>query len=136
MSLSGPLGKSRFTKQGASLTNSTLTDNIAQAVGPVKVFRLGLHATVAKTTGTALVITVQSVAGVTETALGTFTSPDTIALAATVYKEFNPPLAVAEGRYMKVESTTAGNDGSSFVWVEYTDEPMTKGFLDTAVSAT
>jgi len=123
------------TRDGVLLVNSTLTNAVIAVKGPVKVYRVGWHVTVAKTTGTALVLTVQSVAGVTETALGTITSPDTMAVNTNYVKEFNPPLSVAEAQWMKIESTTAGNDGTSFVWVEYKNEPLTKSVLDTFIVA-
>jgi len=134
MPLSVTLGKSRATRAPLALANTT--DNILNQIGPVRVFRFGMHITVAKTTGTAGVFTLQSVAGVTETSLGTATMPDTAAVNTTLYKEFNPPLVVAIGAHFKIEQTTAANDGSAVLFIEYADEFLIKIFFDGVVVLT
>jgi len=136
-----PLGsvgqKTRITTQIAVTDLGAATDDLIKFVGPAKVYRIGAHLTdEAKTTGTAWVISVQSVVGVTETVLGTATSPDTVAVGATVYKEFNPPLVVPAGAFGKLEVTTAGNTGQGEVWAEISDEPLTKTYLDGLVAMT
>lgn len=132
------IGKRRATSTGEPLTLVNTTDSIITLAGPVTIYRVGIHAAVAKTTGTALVITVQSVAGVTESALGTVTSPDTFVAGNNLAKSFNPPLTVAAGAYAKLEITTGAGGGAPTgkVWVEYTDEPLTQAWLDTVIALT
>lgn len=122
--------KSRSAVGAAAVSLASTADNIVSFAGPAKIYRLGLHVTVAKTTGTALVISVQSVAGVTESVLGTATSPDTMAAGQNLYKEFNPPLVVPAGSFGKAEITTASNDGSGRVWLDFVEDPLTKSYLD------
>ena len=132
----GAYAKSRALS--ATVTLLDTNDNLITVVGPVKVYRAGIHTIVAKTTGTAGVITLQSVAGVTETALGTITTPDTMAAGEVLYKNFEPPLNVVEGAYLKIEQTTGGGGGNATikVFVEYTEEPMTKAYLNARVALT
>lgn len=132
------IGKKRATSTGAPVTLVDTNDNIITLQGPVTIYRAGLHCAVAKTTGTALVVSIQSVAGVTESVLGTFTTPDTFVAGNNLVKEFNPPLAVAAGAYAKLENTTAAGGGAPTAkyWVEYTDEPLTKTWLDAQIALT
>jgi hypothetical protein len=138
MALGSIGGKRRFSTNITSATLTATSDELLTVIGPAKIYRLGIHATAAKTTGTAFVLTVQSVAGTTETALGTATSPDTFAVGATLVKEFNPPLVVAAGALGQIEISTAGGGGSptAIVWVDATEEPLTKTYLDSIVALT
>jgi len=131
----GLKNKSRICTAGA-VSIQTGTDNNCVLVGPVHIYRFGVHQTVAKTTGTAGVFTLESVAGVTETTLATATQPDAIAVNVVTYKEFNPPLVVAEGAWFKVETTTNANAGSGVMFVEYVEDPLTKSTLDGLVAMT
>lgn len=131
MSLGLPHSKIRRTTDAVVDLGAT-TDDLFNIAGPLKVWRIGVHLVdEAKTTGTAWVIQVQSVTGTTETSLGTATGPNTLAVGGCTYKDFDVPLVVAEGSYLKVEVTTAGNTGQGLVWIEYEDLPMTKAYLDT-----
>lgn len=135
MSLQTTLGKTRRTTD-AIVNLSTTTDSIFCIVGPIRVHRAGIHVTTAKTTGTAGVITLQSVAGTTETSKGTMTTPDTMAAGATLYKNFDTPIDIAEGAMFKAEVTTAANTGQGYLWVEYEDRPMTKEALSDLTALT
>lgn len=110
---------------------ATTAEVVGPIWGPIKVYRLGVHLTAeAKSTGTAWVITLFSSDGVTETSLGTATGPDTLAVGGDAVKTFSSPLVVPEGAYLTGNVSTAGNDGQGLVWVDYTEEPTTKGWLD------
>lgn len=121
----GNIGEKLRLVSAGAVSLSTTTDNILNWVGPIRIHRVGVHCTVAKTTGTAGVVSLQSVAGVTETAVGTVTTPDTMAAGSTYYKEFNPPLSIAAGARFKAEVTTAANAGSGVVFAEYYEDPLT-----------
>lgn len=134
-SLQTPLGKTRRTSD-AIVNLSTTTDSIFCIMGPIRVHRSGIHCTTAKTTGTAGVVQLQSVAGVTETQVGTMTTPDTMAAGSNYFKQFDTPIDIAEGKMFKMEVTTAANTGQGYLWVEYEDRPMTKDTLATYGSLT
>lgn len=142
--MSAGLGnKSRLTagvgigeNAGILLTTTTEIQSLLAMVGPLKIYRFGLHVTVAKTTGTAGIVTMTSALGLTATALATVTTPDTMAAGQTLVKEFNPPLVVAAGARFYADITTAANAGSAVMFVDYVEDPLTKSYLDGLVALT
>lgn len=139
MSLSTTLGKSRRTYAAQVL--SAAADIGATAgqvdIGPLRIYRFGLHMLSAKTTGAAWVIQLQACNGVTETVLATLTGPDTAAVGSNIVNSFEPPLVVPLGSYFKAEVTGAGVGGgqNAVAWWEATLEPLTRDWLVASTTA-